>query len=133
MAWTDTCKIEARNTVEKKAEEGGMSIRAACKLVSEESDIPAETLRSWCKKSDEEQVGENPTDSREGGGRLPGKADETPTQGEVWASVARRLGTLRKFMAKNCEIPVEIDPDVRAVISERVHFIEEALAGGDDG
>lgn len=132
MAWTDTCKIEATRTVEKKAEEGGMSIRAACKLVSKESDIPAETLRSWCKKPDEElQVGEN-APSR-GGVRLPGRSEGPPAQAEIWASVARRLKALRKYMEKNCEFPARIDPELMAVIQETLDYILESLkkGGGD--
>lgn len=130
MAW-NACKVEAINTIKQKVEEVG-SVRAACKAVSEESDIPASTLRDWYKYPEgRPPVGEDSPVKQKAGEVLPDKTEGTTPQSAAWVSVARRLGTLEKFMRKNCEMPVEIDVELRTIIKERIDFIEDAMGEGD--
>lgn len=46
MAWKDGCKLEAVAEIDRRKEKLG-SIRAAIREVSEESDIPGNTLKRW--------------------------------------------------------------------------------------
>lgn len=47
MAWTDTCRIHAVETIERTAKEKGLSVNRAIKEVSQEAEIPAATLKRW--------------------------------------------------------------------------------------
>jgi len=75
MAWTDQCKIQAVQTINKVAEDMKVSVTKAIEAVSKEADIPASTLQSWyyprSKKSWVETYPTN-TDSQEA------KASEQP-------------------------------------------------------
>jgi hypothetical protein len=86
MAWTDQCKIEAVNHVDRKID-GGLTVRDALKAVSEESDIPTGTLTRW--KYGRGDVFKN-EDKKE------------KTQAQHWRSVINRLKKIEEYMSENC-------------------------------
>ena len=59
MAWTDQCKIEAVKQVDHKIDQLGVKVRDALKAVSQESDIPAGTLKRWKYPNDINYVPQN--------------------------------------------------------------------------
>lgn len=127
MAWGQ-CKLEAVALIQKKTEELG-SVRAACQAVSEECDIPANTLRDWSKYPDgrpkagagEESPGTTPMSETTGGGRN----DEPTPQSVVWSNVERRFALLRKYMDTNCLLPANMDPLVRDQIYGHVDALNQ--------
>ena len=131
MAWTDSCKIEAINLIKKKTEEAG-SVRAACKVVSEESDIPASTLRDWYKYPEgRAPVGDVSPTGQKAGKALQDKIEGPKPQAEIWGNVSRRLATLRKYIGENCDIPAEIPPGIFLNIDDHLSFIHECLGARD--
>lgn len=47
MAWTETCRIHAVETINQTVREKSLSVNRAIKEVSQEAEIPAATLKRW--------------------------------------------------------------------------------------
>lgn len=82
MAWTDQCRIAAVETINKVAEDTGVSVRKAIAEVSKAADIPPATLQRWYYPRNE--VKNDPT-SRVSQGNV--KNDVPPTSDDYTMAI----------------------------------------------
>ena len=81
MAWTDQCKFEAVRQIDHQIEKGA-TVRKALKAVSEESDIPAGTLKRW-KYPESKPVPKNGNKSKSTSTDVPPTPEVEPTAAPV--------------------------------------------------
>jgi len=81
MAWTDQCKFEAVRQIDHQIEKGA-TVRKALKAVSEESDIPAGTLKCW-KYPESKPVPKNGNKSKSTSPDAPPTPEVEPTAAPV--------------------------------------------------
>ncbi len=99
MAWTDQCKIQACTQVNHKVEKSGLSKKAAIRVLSVESGIPAKTLEDWYYTD----LPENPGKSKATRGSMGPEA--------FWRSVIRRIDKLAKDILKTGAVPADVPED----------------------
>jgi len=107
MAWTDQCRIEAVNHVDRKIDDG-LTVRDALKAVSDESDIPTGTLTRW-------KYGKGDVFKNED------KKEKTPVQ--HWRAVVNRLKKLEEYMEENCMVNADVSPDIIEEFNDLVSTI----------
>ncbi|NQT55744.1 MAG: hypothetical protein HQ551_05915 [Desulfobacteraceae bacterium] len=110
MAWTDQCKIAFKTNAEGLIH-NGKGVRETLRELAKDSGIPYGTVRDWYypKKDSVPKV----------------RNKKKPSQETAWKNVARRMESLTKYMAENCD-PSACDPLAEVSVETRCTVLGHA-------